>query len=1394
MDRQIERDLGNMELREYGVARGNDFAEGFIDRFGYDLRNGFEDALKKATPELQKTLDKELSKVRVTEREIQKIASSEIITNLARKVGTDYGTQFTKSVEDSVRTKLANAIADGARTVDLPSLTFGFTEAAIREFEDYKVFEEREYNDILFRQAQFRAKKKIAEEKEAVAALKQKERDAKRAGDAEAAELARTLRRLAKQRERDAKDALRQEQKKQDEEARAFSRHVKELEKRYFSLASVAGTASRAQRKALKTVQAEIKALGATFNDADVDTDVGKRFLSLQQAVGSSRGGLKNYANSIDLIAEKNGRAFGKGSRSDVLNFFGSLTGNLSRLPATGLRALSFIGELAGELKDFKNLGKTIASGGSAIGALARGLGAAAAGAAILVPILSVLITLMSGLLGIATALANVISFALVGGAAILGGTFVALAAGIGAAVIAFKRLNDVQKKLLKDSFEPFVNTVKGLGNIMAGELSKSFETWGKNVNTAFQGLEPLARSLGSTFGAIGTEFTAMLNAPGFQLFLDALSQRLPNILANLGSAFTRTFSGLSAVFAAVMPAVERFSAFLARIAGEFNAWASSTKGQRELTDFFDRAEDSAKSFFGFLGEVGGLLKDLLFDLSGNDVGKGIFDSLTKEVRKFRDYIADGRLEKWFEQARKLAGPLGNAIKKLASFVSKFVSDGALDVLISGFEAFEVALDLLEPVIRTFQGSLEFFSGVLALLAGDSDKAKESFGDFAGSVIDIAGGLIGTLNDIAGAAKNVADTIGSVFGHLPGAGFLRGVETGNGGGGKGTPGQTVIPGDVIGRKPKVDSAWNGAMSNAGRKAGEQAANKYYDGVDKGFSKKGDSAGKKVAKKISGALRKQVLKYLRDDVYINPKSSITGLVKLFNQIPRELAFQTRPAVEEIAKTMRDNARAAVDDAYSSLQDAARNLLEDNTKENRKAFTKAKAEYKKMVKELANANAAANKLLAGTVKFNPIQNAFKDVGTDLLGGLADIAKGGGGAEGIQDLFKSIGEDISSAAEDLVSEAQDSVGEAYDALLGSTTKRQKTRNLAIFKTARNELLKTIKAYENSKIVQKILESQSKLTDAAGGLFDSSGNAITKNYMALAEGLKVQNATLADFAEARSVVADRIAEATSKLDEAIQLRDGFKQQVADSILAFGSLLTAQAQTLNGIEQGLTSTGIIDNLKDRLTKIREFSKNLDILLTRGLSQDAYKQLVEAGPEAGADYVNAIVAGGVGAVRDINKLTGAIAVEAEKLGTAASNRLYQAGVDSAKGFLEGLQSLDDELKGAAERLGNLIAQQIKKTLGIASPSKVMLGYMANVRDGLVIGLDNAVGVVTSAAGRLGEAVSVGVRSPDLNPTSTTTASSGGKVIDMSGWTVQSDTADPAAVAHEVMNDVIAKLL
>jgi hypothetical protein len=151
-----------------------------------------------------------------------------------------------------------------------------------------------------------------------------------------------------------------------------------------------------------------------------------------------------------------------------------------------------------------------------------------------------------------------------------------------------------------------------------------------------------------------------------------------------------------------------------------------------------------------------------------------------------------------------------------------------------------------------------------------------------------------------------------------------------------------------------------------------------------------------------------------------------------------------------------------------------------------------------------------------------------------------------------------------------------------------------------------------------------------------------------------------------------DALDEAKDNLEDAQDAFTDFGDSVAEGIKTAFSFADAKDA---GEETG---GGFIAGLKDQVEGIKQYATNVDLLLQRGLSQQALTSVLEAGAEAGSAIAKELVEGGQEAITGpggVNELVATVQQVADKLGLDSASRFYQAGVDQGTALVAGLESV-----------------------------------------------------------------------------------------------------------------------
>lgn len=242
------------------------------------------------------------------------------------------------------------------------------------------------------------------------------------------------------------------------------------------------------------------------------------------------------------------------------------------------------------------------------------------------------------------------------------------------------------------------------------------------------------------------------------------------------------------------------------------------------------------------------------------------------------------------------------------------------------------------------------------------------------------------------------------------------------------------------------------------------------------------------------------------------------------------------------------------------------------------------------------------------------------------------------------------------------------------------------------------------------------SELAQRHPGISAAAGNRIL-------HAVDVYDNRLVQIAARREQVAKALKTANSRLVAAIKVRDKYASEVATKAQEFAQITNLDA----------AGGDLAEQLRDRLQKITDFRANMSKLLSMGLSKTMYDQLIQAGVESGGALAESLVADGADSVRALSTIQAQIDAASKGLGTDAGNTLYGAGVQAATGLVRGLQSQATALARQARSTANVLVAEIKRALGVRSPSAVFADIGVQSMLGMAQGLLSAAPTAASAA-------------------------------------------------------------
>lgn len=287
-------------------------------------------------------------------------------------------------------------------------------------------------------------------------------------------------------------------------------------------------------------------------------------------------------------------------------------------------------------------------------------------------------------------------------------------------------------------------------------------------------------------------------------------------------------------------------------------------------------------------------------------------------------------------------------------------------------------------------------------------------------------------------------------------------------------------------------------------------------------------------------------------------------------------------------------------------------------------------------------------------------------------------------------------------------------------------------------------------------------------------TGRGFIKGLTGTSEQIKRTATSISDsitkaFRGRRTRIDDQLVAAVGAANKRLQglaaERDRIAQRIADA-RKFAADTAAQAReafSLQAITQGpagVSGETIRRGLASAAAQIREFTARINVLRKKGLRKDLLEQIIGLGPEAGLELANVLSRQSDQSLREINRLQGQIAKASTNLGKLSADALFDAGKQSGRGFLAGLEGQRKQIENLMLSIAKSIQKSIRRALGIKSPSKVMAEVGRQSTLGLLEGLTGPLPDVNQAMGEIARTLSAGLLEPGL-PVSLSAAGRGG---------------------------------
>ncbi|HFU6073003.1 TPA: tape measure protein [Listeria innocua] len=236
------------------------------------------------------------------------------------------------------------------------------------------------------------------------------------------------------------------------------------------------------------------------------------------------------------------------------------------------------------------------------------------------------------------------------------------------------------------------------------------------------------------------------------------------------------------------------------------------------------------------------------------------------------------------------------------------------------------------------------------------------------------------------------------------------------------------------------------------------------------------------------------------------------------------------------------------------------------------------------------------------------------------------------------------------------------------------------------------------------------------------SSGQLKQAKALNSIEGYIVQQTSrLAATAKKRDKVVAQLKVANTKMADLTKQSKEYAASITEKMQSYGSISNVDAENPQSIQA---------EMQKRLKEIKAFQANVEKLRKKGVSKDIINDILEAGVENGSSYAQALAKSDAKTIKAINSTQNQINSASKSMGNTAANAMYSAGINAAKGLINGLNSQKKQLEKTAKSIANTITNSVKKALRIHSPSRVAIElgkfFTGGLGNGVLAGAKGAV--------------------------------------------------------------------
>ena len=333
---------------------------------------------------------------------------------------------------------------------------------------------------------------------------------------------------------------------------------------------------------------------------------------------------------------------------------------------------------------------------------------------------------------------------------------------------------------------------------------------------------------------------------------------------------------------------------------------------------------------------------------------------------------------------------------------------------------------------------------------------------------------------------------------------------------------------------------------------------------------------------------------------------------------------------------------------------------------------------------------------------------------------------GKKGVAELQKTFNKTANGLSE--IKAAQEAADEAFKKLYDAAVERNKA-----LEDAYKAQVATLNDYKDAlKSIVASLKPLAVANRIIGQFEQSAIDSFTNIAASIKEGLASGTLTteaankLSAYADAEKAVFVKIGAQRDALFAKRSLAEALIGDIKSAITQFGNvnaLINQQTNkvtttvekmvmgfkvtTSRTVDEVVGAGNMVSSFQKIVARTKAFAAQLKELRALGLDQNLYKQIVDAGVDAGSVTAEEIIKGGAGTVGELNNLFAELNTVGADIAEETAQVMYGAGVDVSKGLIAGLLAEEEALVSSAETLANAFItafNNLMATITIPTPN------------------------------------------------------------------------------------------